>query len=339
MNQRERTLAIVLGVAVGGWLLWGIVTSRVIDPLRARGDQIAALEIQITEKKTDLLLAEQSAEELLNWRRQALPSDPSRAQTLYLEYLRKSMEDAGITRPTFRPNPTGRGGEHFTQIGISIDARCQLRELTKFLRQIAEAPLLHQVRHLRIQPVVTDDQIETFDCSISLEALSMTDSFAEQELPTRKSAAEALAEKPIRKDDEFDLFVRKNPFQPTELVLRPSTGAGGSQAVSSRDERDDYDVAASILLDGVWQIWLRHRGNQSKTVIAEGGKIEIGGLTATVLKILPDVVLLQVDGKIGSVRIGQNLATWKATEDAAPGEAPPASTDETAKASDSPPDS
>lgn len=336
MNRREKTLAIVFGVAVGVWILYSVVTSRIIDPLRSRSDQIAALEIQVASKQTDAMMAEQAAEELLRWRRLALPSDPSRAQTLYLEYVRRSLEESGITRPTFRPSPAGRPGEHYTPIGISIEAQCQLRELTRFLKEVAEAPLLHQVRHLRIQPVLKDDRIEAFDCSISLEALAMADSFTKDELPTRETAAEALRDRPRRKIDEFDLFVRKNLFQPSELVLRPSTGGAGPQVVSGRDERKDYDVAASILLDGVSQIWLRHRASQSRKVVTEGGTIEIGGLTATVLKILPDVVLLQVDGKVGSIRIGQNLASWKPMEDAATEETPSSSTNEAASAPERP---
>lgn len=323
MNQRERLLVFGLAAIVGGWILISVVRSRLIEPLRQRDEQIVGLQDQVYRKETDLLAAQRAASELTGWRHVALPADDSVAQTLYLDAIRRMLVDAGIDRPSLRPGrPMERAGI-FTRLPINIEARCDLDKITAFLRAFEQAPMLHQVRRLRIQPVVVNDKIEAFDLSMAIEAVSMEDAFAKDALPTPESLAKAFGDRPQRGEGDFSLFAKKNPFQPT-LIVRQSAGPkseGESDADS--DERGDCYISATLYVDGNWELWMTRKSSQQRTVVRQGEQIKVGGMTADVVRIEPDAVYLKVGDKMGSVSIGANLSSFRPEDaESAPAESP-----------------
>jgi hypothetical protein len=323
-------LLIGFGAVVGLWLLWTVVRSRIVEPLRQRDDQIAALAADVAAKERLLNRARRAAEEVEAWRLVALPGDVSLAQTLYLDQLRRTLERSGIERPTIRTSRPIKRGEDYSRIPVGVEARCQLNEITSFLRQLDEAPTLQQIRRLRIQPVVKDGRIEAYDCSLSIEALSMPDALAKDALPTREVAQAVLAKRPPRADHDFQLFAAKNPFQPTEIVDRGQR-RDPPDAPRTRDERGDYYLVAAVTVDGHSEVWLRNRSNNARKVVPEGGAIEIDGFQGKVLKVSPDSVLLQVDDRVGPLSIGKNLAAWKPSPSADSDQTPKSSTDDAAK--------
>lgn len=330
MNARERNLLIGLGAVVGAWILWTVVRSRIVEPLRLRDEQIVALASDVAAKERQVERAKRAAERIEQWRLVALPGDVSLAQTLYLDQLRRTLERSGIERPTIRTSRPIKRGDDYSRVPVGVDARCQLNELTSFLRQFDEAPILHQIRRLRIQPVVKDGRIEAYDCSLSIEALSMPDALAKDRLPTREDAEAVLAKRPPRADHDFQLFAAKSPFQPTEIVDRGQRREP-SESQRTRDERNDTYLVAAVTVDGASEIWLRNRSSNARKVVPEGGAIEIEGFQGTVLKVSPDSVLLQVDDRVGPLSIGKNLAAWRPSADADADQTPKSSTDDAAR--------
>lgn len=320
MNQRERLLVIGLGSILGAWLLWGFVRTRLIEPLQSRDAQIVALQGDVEKKKKDLMVAQHAATELSQWRQVALPADESVAQTLYLDELRKMLTSAGMDRPALRPGRSIKRGDIFSRIPVNIDCRCSLAELTTFLRSFENSPYLHQVRRLRLQPVLKDDMIVDFDVSLAIEAVSMVDSFSKDSLPKLDNAKLAYGERPDRSDKEFSIFAKKNPFQPTEVVKANKEPEKTDSSKSTADETQDNYITATLFVDGKWEIWLTNRSNQSRKVIREGEKFEVGGMSGEIVRIEGNAVVLKVGEKTGTVRIGNNLASWKASEDAKPAE-------------------
>jgi hypothetical protein len=325
VNQRERVLAIGLGTVVGGWLLFSTVKSRIIEPLRARDGQIMALRGQIEAKKTELAAAQKGAMELSGWRRASLPADESVAQTLYLDYIRRLLSEAGIDRPTIRPGRSINRADVYSRLPVTVDARADLAKLTAFLREFEAAPLLHQIRRLRIQPVLKDDKIEAYDLSMSLEAVAMPDSFSKDTLPTAELVGDALANRPSRGDQEFKIFVEKNPFQPTAVTSSLMRNAADKPASSQVDERSEYYVRAILFVEGEGVAWFVKQGSDDKKSMKKGDKLEVGGFSGTVLAIESDSVQLQVNELIGSVRLGKTLADWKKTGVAPSPPSPPPS--------------
>src|SRR5690606_31294856 len=108
----------------------------------------------------------------------------------------------------------------FARLPVTVEAQASLDELTQFLTEFYETPLMHQVRRLRVQPVLKEDKIEGFDLSLAAEALSMPDAIAIDRLPSEEEAALALSDIPDRESAEFAVFASKNIFQPTEWVDR-----------------------------------------------------------------------------------------------------------------------
>ena len=333
MNQRERMMAIGLGSILGAWLLWGFVRSRLIEPLQSRDTQIIGLQGEVEQKRRALMVAQHAATELSLWRQVALPADESVAQTLYLDELRKMLTESGMDRPSLRPGRSIKRGEIFSRIPVNIDVRCNLAELTSFLKKFEYSPYLHQIRRLRLQPVLKDDMIVDFEVSLAIEAVSMVDSFSKDSLPKPDNAKIAYGERPPRQDQDFSLFAKKNPFQPTEVVNAKKEAPKTDAAKGGSDETRDHYISATLFVDGKWEIWLTNKSDKSRKVVREGEKFEVGGMSAEIVRIEGNAVVLKVGDKLGTVRIGNNLASWKASEDAKPAEpATSASTDKDGKA-------
>jgi hypothetical protein len=311
VNARERLLAIGLGTVVGGWLLISTVKSRIIEPLRAKDGQILALQSQIETSKTQLAAAQRGAMELSGWRRASLPADDSVAQTLYLDFVRRLLSEAGIDRPTIRPGRSIERAGIFSRLPVTLDARADLEKLTAFLKAFEDAPLLHQIRRLRIQPVLKESKIESYDLSMSLEGVSMPDSFAKDTLPTKESAGDLVAHRPARRDQEFKVFVEKNPFQPTAVTSASAAASEKKDSASAKDERSEYYLRAVLFVEGEGIVWFVKQGVDEKKILKTGEKLEIGGLSATVDAIESDGVRLKVGDGVGIVRLGKSLADWK----------------------------
>jgi cell division septation protein DedD len=314
VNQRERILAIGLGTVVGGWFLFSFIQRRMIEPLRARDGQIIALLSQIQNKENELKDAQKGALELSGWRKTSLPADESVAQTLYLDFIRKLLSESGIDRPTLRPGRSVERANVFSRLPVTVDARTDLAKLTSFLKSFENAPLLHQIRRLRIQPVLKENKIEAYDLSLSLEAVAMPDSFIKDALPTVESVGDAAVRGPDRQEHEFKVFAEKNPFQPTAVTSASTQNKKDDKAAASNDERDAYYLRAILFVEGEGVVWFVKQGEETKKVIRQGEVLDVGGFRGQAISIDPDSVRLQVDDGIGSVGLGKNLASWKKKE-------------------------
>jgi hypothetical protein len=319
-------LAIGLSTVIGGWFLYSTMKSRIVEPLRARDGQILALMSQIQTKESELAAAQRGAIELSGWRKASLPADESVAQTLYLDYIRKLLSDAGIDRPTLRPGRSIDRADVFSRLPVTVDARADLDKLTVFLRSFENAPLLHQIRRLRIQPVIKESKIESYDLSMSLEAVAMPDSFSKDSLPTLQDVGDILAQRPQRSDVEFKVFVEKNPFQPTAVTSASAEKKKDEKGGGSVDERGEYYLRAILFVEGQGVVWFAKQGGDAKKVIREGEVLEVGGFRGTALRIDSDSVRLQVNDGIGDVSLGKNLSSWTKKETAAPKEKEPVPT-------------
>jgi limonene-1,2-epoxide hydrolase len=249
--------------------------------------------------------------ELSSWRKASLPADDSVAQTLYLDFIRRLLSEAGIDRPTIRPGRSVERAGIFSRIPVTVDARADLAKLTAFLKAFEDSPLLHQIRRLRIQPVLKENKIESYDLSMSLEGVSMPDSFAKDTLPTKESAGDLVALRPARRDQEFKVFVEKNPFQPTAVTSASAVIGERKDSAAVTDERSEYYLRAVLFVEGEGIVWFVKQGADEKKILKAGEKLEVGGLSATVEAIEPDAVRLKVGDGVGIVRLGKNLADWK----------------------------
>ena len=83
---------------------------------------------------------------------------------------------------------------------------------------------------------------------------------------------------------------------------------------NTSDETGDHYISATLYVDGKWVIWLTKKSDMTRKVFQEGQKLEVGGMSAEIVRIEGNAVVLKVGDKLGTIRIGNNLASWKASE-------------------------
>ena len=96
MNQRERTLAIAVGLLLVGVVLY-YGTTRIASVLTSRAATIQTLDEEITSTEQQQLRGAKARKLLDEYSRRALPGNENLANTRYRQWLHDWVESAGIT--------------------------------------------------------------------------------------------------------------------------------------------------------------------------------------------------------------------------------------------------
>lgn len=312
MNQREKLLAGVIVLILGYFGIEWFVTKIIAGPLREKDELLASAEKQVQAKQAELMNCRAAQFDLERWKSRALPANISLAQTLYQDYLHRQLAAAGIERPTITPSSpsNARGKEAFVRLPYHVQAQCDLKQLTRFLYSFYQSGVLSQIHRVSLSPIVRDDRLKAFDVSLDIEAVSMHDAKSKDALP-----APPTGTTPARTIEEYALISELNVFSPTKWTAKsaPIVAAPKSKPPAV-DDRGNFYVRGTVIVDGIANLWLTNDKTKSRIVIPEGKELKIAGMEATVVKITSDQVVLRVDDKLGEVRLGGNLASWKQVE-------------------------
>lgn len=163
MTQRERTLAIFLGVFLVGIGGYTTIVTQVWRPMVERNKRIDRL----TKVRDDLLRQakyQEAARE--NWREvttRTLGVKPLEAQTMFYDDVAKMWREAGLTEMRLSPRAhrTERKGDRvgFVEITIAADGKGTLPQVVDFLERFYARPYYGRVDSLSLDPV--ESQIKT----------------------------------------------------------------------------------------------------------------------------------------------------------------------------------
>ena len=165
MTRNEKVLAGVLGVAVGGYALRGPVMALTVDPVRElEATRAAKIEedAALSDRKFELMLAKQRVDAA---RARSLPADVSDAARLYPQWLGDLAALSGFGEVTTTVQTvSGRRGELFRPVRVTLKGLARTEELDAFLRRFAKTDLLH-----RVNRAVVDSPSATGDVDLSVE--------------------------------------------------------------------------------------------------------------------------------------------------------------------------
>jgi hypothetical protein len=195
MNTRERTLAtIVLGMVIlgGGYFL---VSQVLLGPLRARADNLAALQKEVQNKRDRIAQIKAARPLLERWKHISLPADADMAQREYEKYLTDLLRQAdfspGTLSVTPRPvdtksSPTLPGkGAVYTKLAFNVQARGSLESLVRMMEHFYRTNLLQQVKAFTVQRPATTrpgQQPRDLDINMTVEALIVNGGESRQSL-------------------------------------------------------------------------------------------------------------------------------------------------------------
>ena len=322
LQKREKVL---LGAA-GGALVLAILALLLLfsDPrsdetLRIQRD---SLRTELLKKDNDMRQAAEESRLLAEWRRRSLPSDVVVARSLYQDWLRVLCDRAHLNGVTVHSERTEGHRGAYTRIPFSIRADAGLKEIVAFLYGFYTAGHLQQIQRLHIAP--SQDKRD-FDITVTIEAIALPD--AAQKYQLSKEPGHALSSETAYRDEIvgrnfFAVYVPPPPARPVGPTRERTPGPEDPDKLAkSKGFSMDFAEFTKITAftkdkdEGVWRVWLEDQlaGRGKTWQLKEGDEFKVGKATGQVRTISPDgdEVIIQFDGKVRALRMGQTLREGK----------------------------
>ena len=300
LNRRERLLGIIMAAVLAGVALFQVIDKILLARLHTANEQLRNLQSEVATKEKRLQQALRLQVRLAEWQGTSLPPDAQTAQSLYGEFLFKLMQDCQLEERSVTAENVSPG-KYFTRIPFTVTARCTLENLTAFLYRFHEPNLLHQVRHLLVRNAKGPDG-KLLDVRIGVEGLALHSAPARNELIP--AGQESHPRPPDPKLADFAIIGRTNIFEPFREPPKP---------VPPPPSQPVVDVAREIYLTGTTTVgdqqlaWLYDKRTDGKLPIEVGEELDIAGLQGRVASVTYSGILLEIDDKVWSLKLGRNL--------------------------------
>jgi len=302
LSKREKRLAIAVG-GLGGplalWLVYGLICGD-IDVLKS---EIAVNKANIEKFQEQVIRGKKAQDRMAQWNRQALPSDSARAGSLYQTWLLEIAGKAGFRQKKVEPGEARSRGDVYQQLPFTVRGQATLDELVKFLYEFYSAGHLHQIRRLMIRP---SEKSKDLDLVITIEALSLPKADRKDELskePGKRLALGSLEE--YRK-----VIAGRNvlgPYQPPAVAAPAVTRPDVEPKVEPFDASKFAYVTGIVEVNGKPQVWVKARTTDEKFQLYQGDGLQIGPFQATIARINPRDVEIEVQGQRHTIPLGGSV--------------------------------
>ncbi|QDU26153.1 hypothetical protein ETAA8_12270 [Anatilimnocola aggregata] len=225
MTDRERTLAIVVGVCVAIVTLW-FISGYYTSAVSYRTGQISSLDSQLKKQRLAVTETMKAAKKLSEYEARSLPPDTALARSAYQHWLLTKLEDAGLRDQVVSPSGQRPTGDIFVQQTFTVNGKGRYEQIVKLLYDIYRVDLLHRVSRVSIKPIKDSKEL---DLQLTLDALSLRSAAPANDLTERPSQRLKLA----KLEDYQNSIVGRNIFAPPNTVPRLS-GLGRQRGTTNR---------------------------------------------------------------------------------------------------------
>lgn len=284
MKQRERILAVGVGVLVAGYLGNWIYGSMIQGPLQEKRDTIAKLQNDIKTRRAKVRKARVAADQLAVYERQSLPSNLEVAQSLYQDFLLDKVGRAGFKMPNVDSAEPIKKGDSY-RLQFSVRGRGTLEQLTQFLYDFYHADHLHQVQRIGVTPVAKTNEL---DLNFGIEALVLNTADRKDQL--NDGVSQRLASTKLA---DYRSIVDRNLF---------------GQASAGTDPADYAFLTAILDVDGSPQAWLTVRTTGEILKLNQGQSFEIGQFHGTIAAINAPDIVIDADEERWLLTLGEQLS-------------------------------
>ena len=292
---RNRWLLLALGlVAV---VFFGDMGYRKLyeQPAADRERSKEQLEKRLDSAKLELAEAKLASRQLEELELKSLPWDAEMARSRYQAWLLQLTTDAKLLNTsvdsgdpvsiTRTDRKTKRSVEMYKKFTFSVRGRGDLGQVTRFLYDFYRGGHLHKIRSMSLNPIGAGQQI---DLSVSIEALALPDADREAELTTLVS--EDLAQTNVR---DYQFISRRNFF-----------GQGGAASAW----KDIELTAVTFDVHGVGEAWFKVGAERETRILPVGQVLAMPSFDLRVVKLDEVEAIVDVDGQLLRMAIGQSLA-------------------------------
>ncbi len=293
MNQREKLLVGAVGLLVilwGGTIGWG----RYQAARMGNQNQQSSAEQQLSQARAASARGLRAQDMLRGWQRQSLPTNLDIAKSLYQDWLRQQLVEAGLTVRDLTESTSRSAQKHFSQVTFVVNAQGTLAELTDFLYRFYQSNHLHRISAATLTPTITRRALTV---SLTIDALSLS------ECPRSDQLAEGSS----------DLFSESLEEIRQEIVSRNVFVAYGIDKPSEQQVAESPDEAAQAKITGMtrgeggWQMTIRMGDSGRVRYFRQGDSIEIGRFSGEIVELDGRRAVVSRDDRRVQILLGQNL--------------------------------
>ncbi|RCS54334.1 cadherin repeat domain-containing protein [Bremerella cremea] len=385
MSQRERFLAILVGVlvlGVGGFYFM----NQYFDAVKHRDRQIDTLAKRLRNEQVKETKAKKALSRLDTYQKHALPESIRASQAFYQDRLRETLEANGFSNVSVKPNSFRRAGNHGQHI-FNLTGKATLEELVQFTYEFYSFNVLHKFSKLTVLPSKTSDKLDiSMDVAVLsvdganevpnpesvrlnqlthgnvkdyLDKIASRNLFSPANKPplfTSNTSADAelgnsfqyrVSASDPDKDDKVSFYLGENPpaglelsesgslkWTPSELgefkvtieardsrtpaksttqelvinVKDPPPPEEPSVSPPSFDEAKYTFLTGTVTVGGQPRAWLNNRPKNRQLRLAPGETFTIGTLKGKVVDVRDREVVIEIEGDLRLLSIGQPLA-------------------------------
>lgn len=272
MNQRERFLAIGVGVVAG---VFGVqyVYNSVRSSIDAKQNSIDATRTQINKLNqviTQGAIDERKIEALAA---KSLPTNHEASLSSYAAWLTEIGRAVGIQNLDVSKKGRPQSTDAYTEFAFSVTGKCKTDQVIDFMAKFYDQDYLHTLRSVNVTPVPRE--LDMFSVNIEARALSLKAAAEDQE-PTGEPSGRLAMDL----DQYKAQILGRNPFSPpnkpptieTSSSLETTVGSSWGETLKGTDAEGhdvDFDVI-NELPEG-----MRFRGNSLSFRPQEAGEYEI----------------------------------------------------------------
>jgi len=298
-NRRTQFLLIAMSVIAVIWLGDMGYRNFVEQPRQQREREYSRLEGQLNDAQEIIINSADVSDELAALEQISLPYDTELARAAYQGWLLGLVQEVGLTGAsvdasapmpvTIQDRDSRRQKEIFVRYSFSLRGRGNLQQVAQWMYRFYQGGHLHKIQSMTLNP---SSGGQTIDFGATIEAISLTRVERKGELSGKRLARLASVD-----FDDYLSIPRRN------LFARHGDTALSKVILS----------AITIGSDGVFQAWFSD-GKGETTVLGRGESMEIDSHSLQVIDVLVGQVLLEVDGRVVTLRPGQPVQRPTAEE-------------------------
>jgi hypothetical protein len=294
MTSRMKWLLAACAGVFGLYMIDALYRGWIEQPQTELNRRIETLRNDLTESKQQQLQSQKTGRRLAEYSARALPSDPMLARSSYQEWLLALVDQNKFTATSVdasQPVPLeiksrtkkGKRVRVGHRIDYSLRGQASLAKLAEFLDQFRKAGHLHKIRALTLNPIGNEGRL---DINLSIQVLSMESSANESNVGNWTMVPDAQESlKPAA------ALVRRNPF-----------ARGFAKALNDVQLR-----AITTNREGVIEAWFAADARGSIKKVPAGSNIPLALHDITVVEILRDRVLVNVNQEPQWIHMGESV--------------------------------
>jgi hypothetical protein len=287
MTQRERNLSVLVAAAAA---LWGgnLGWSRYRGVVDRNLSRQTTAEEKLADAKFAVARGEKARKSLDQWRRQSLPVNREVAESLYQDWLRKQVSEAGLNLTQLVDRSLASPSDVKEEASVELHIEGDLKSLVTLLKKIRTGGVLQRVSSATIVPNAQGDKLIA---TLVVDALILKGCERTDALPDMPPEAA-----PQAPDPQDQAIVDRNLFAAYKPPAPPTNPAATSK------------LSGMTYGERGWRCEVRNESGGAVTRYYPGDRIELGQFQGTFVEADGRRAVIETSSGKVEVRLGQSFA-------------------------------